>query len=317
MESMDSGSEPCIEVNEKAAGRAGVGLQRRQLLQLSPALLPAGTWAGSAPAPAGVVKPPLLLAQTPRGGLAGLDVLDLSRYLVSEKFDGVRAYWTGERLLSRQGLVLAAPPSVLARLPPQQPLDGELWMGRGRFEACSAALRRSAPREDEWQQMQYLLFELPGGAGPFSARVTRLQEIAAAADAPLLRVVPQDRVESLAALRQRLQAVLRAGGEGLMLHEADAPYFSGRHEALLKLKTHDDEDAVVIAHLPGQGRWSGLLGALRVRNAAGQEFNIGSGFSEAQRRAPPPLGSTVSYRYRGLTGSGLPRFATFVRVQEL
>jgi DNA ligase-1 len=74
---------------------------------------------------------------------------------------------------------------------------------------------------------------------------------------------------------------------------------------------------VVIAHLPGQGRWSGLLGALRVRNAAGQEFNIGSGFNEAQRRAPPPLGSTVSYRYRGLTGSGLPRFATFVRVQEL
>ncbi|MCV2420687.1 DNA ligase [Paucibacter sp. DJ2R-2] len=289
-------------------------MPRRRLLQLGSALFSAGALGAAALATAAVAKPPLLLAQTPRGGLEGLD---LSRYLVSEKFDGVRAYWTGDRLLSRQGLALAAPASVLERLPLQQPLDGELWMGRGRFEACSAALQRSQPREEEWLQIQYLLFELPGGAGPFSRRVVQLREIATAVDTPMLRVVPQEQVGSLAELRQRLQAVLRAGGEGLMLHEADAPYISGRHEALLKLKAHDDEAAVVIAHLPGQGRLSGLLGALRVRNAAGQEFNLGSGFSEAQRRAPPPLGSTVSYRYRGLTGSGLPRFATFLRVQDL
>ena len=297
-----------------AAADLQASLPRRRLLQLGSALFSTGALGAAALATAAVAKPPLLLAQTPRGGLEGLD---LSRYLVSEKFDGVRAYWTGDRLLSRQGLALAAPASVLERLPPQQPLDGELWMGRGRFEACSAALRRSQPREEEWQQIQYLLFELPGGAGPFSRRVAQLREIAAAVDTPMLRVVPQEQVGSLAELRQRLQAVLRAGGEGLMLHEADAPYISGRHEALLKLKAHDDEDAVVIAHLPGQGRWRGLLGALRVRNAAGQEFNLGSGFSEALRRAPPPLGSTVSYRYRGLTGSGLPRFATFLRVQDL
>ncbi|MCV2365596.1 DNA ligase [Paucibacter sp. DJ1R-11] len=289
-------------------------LQRRRLLQLSSTLLSVGALGAAANASTAVARPPLLLAQTPRGGLQGLD---LSRYLVSEKFDGVRAFWTGDRLLSRQGLVLPAPASVLERLPPLQPLDGELWMGRGRFEACSAALRRSQPREEEWQQIQCLLFELPGGAGPFSRRVAQLREIAAAVDTPMLRVVPQEQVGSLAELRQRLRAVLRAGGEGLMLHEADAPYISGRHEALLKLKAHDDEDAVVIAHLPGQGRLSGLLGALRVRNAAGQEFNLGSGFSEALRRAPPPLGSTVCYRYRGLTGSGLPRFATFLRVQDL
>jgi len=300
--------------DRSAAADLQAFLPRRRLLQLGSALFSAGALGAAALATAAVAKPPLLLALTPRGGLEGLD---LSRYLASEKFDGVRAYWTGDRLLSRQGLALAAPASVLERLPPQQPLDGELWMGRGRFEACSAALRRSQPREEEWQQIQYLLFELPSGAGSFSARVARLREIAAAVDTPMLRVVPQEQVGSLAELRQRLQAVLRAGGEGLMLHEADAPYISGRHEALLKLKAHDDEDAVVIAHLPGQGRWRGLLGALRVRNAAGQEFNLGSGFSEAQRRAPPPLGSTVSYRYRGLTGSGLPRFATFLRVQDL
>jgi len=315
MDALARGHDQSVDMSDTGGtGHGQACLQRRQLLQLSSALLSVGALGAAATAVAAVSKPPLLLAQTPRGGL---ERLDLSRYLVSEKFDGVRAYWTGDQLLSRQGLVLAAPASVLERLPPQQPLDGELWMGRGRFEACSAALRRSQPREEEWQQIQYLLFELPGGAGPFSTRLARLREIAAAVAVPFLRVVPQDRVGSLTELRQRLQVVLRAGGEGLMLHEADAPYISGRHEALLKLKAHDDEDAVVIAHLPGQGRLSGLLGALRVRNASGQEFNLGSGFSEAQRRAPPPLGSSVSYRYRGLTGSGLPRFATFVRVQEL
>lgn len=101
-----------------------------------------------------------------------------------------------------------------------------------------------------------------------------------------------------------------------MLHRADAAYASGRSELLLKLKPIDDSEATVIAHEPGQGRLSGMLGALRVRSPEGREFSIGSGLSEGDRRAPPPVGSLVRYRFRGLTNSGLPRFATFVRVES-
>jgi DNA ligase-1 len=38
--------------------------------------------------------------------------------------------------------------------------------------------------------------------------------------------------------------------------------------------------------------------------------------TNALRRDPPPVGSSVTYRYRDLTSSGLPRFATFVRRHE-
>jgi DNA ligase-1 len=129
-------------------------------------------------------------------------------------------------------------------------------------------------------------------------------------------VAPQDSLPDAAALQRRLAEVVAAGGEGLVLHRADAPYQVGRSDALLKLKPVQDADAVVVGHLPGQGKYQGRTGALKVRDAKGREFLIGSGLTDAQRGSPPPLGSTVSYRWRGLTRSGLPRFASLWRVRE-
>lgn len=242
--------------------------------------------------------------------------LDPSGYLVSEKLDGVRAYWDGQRLVTRHGQPIAAPAWFVARLPAQA-LDGELWMARGRFEATSAAVRRQQPQDAEWRALHYMVFELPGAEGTFEQRAAALHTLASQAAWDGLQAVQQQRVATQAALQARLAEVLRSGGEGLMLHEAAAPYQSGRQPSLLKLKPHDDDEAVVLAHLAGAGRLQGLMGALRVRNGAGQEFSIGSGFSDAQRRAPPAVGSTVTYRFRGLTNAGLPRFATFLRVQDL
>ena len=242
--------------------------------------------------------------------------VDPARYLVSEKLDGVRAYWDGQRLVTRHGQPIAAPAWFVAHLPAQA-LDGELWMARGRFEATSAAVRRQQPQDAEWRALRYMVFELPGALGTFEQRAAALQALASQAAWDGLQAVQQTRVATQAALQARLTEVVRSGGEGLVLHEAAAPYQSGRQASLLKLKPQDDDEAVVLAHVAGAGRLQGLMGALRVRNGAGQEFSIGSGFSDAQRRAPPALGSTVTYRYRGLTNSGLPRFATFLRVQDL
>jgi DNA ligase-1 len=256
--------------------------------------------------------PPLLLAQK----AAGLATLDLGRYLVSEKLDGVRAYWDGNLMFTRHGQAIAVPAWFASHLP-MRALDGELWMARGRFEATSAAVRRQSPVEDEWRALHFMVFELPGAEGTFEQRAERLRALAAAAAWDGLQAVPQARVADAAALQKRLAGVVAGGGEGLMLHEAGAPYLSGRNPVLLKLKPQDDDEAVVLALLPGEGRLKGLMGALRVRNAAGQAFSIGSGFTDAQRRTPPPVGSTITYRYRGVTASGLPRFATFLRVQEV
>lgn len=260
-------------------------------------------------APAHADTPALLLAK-----VLGPEA-DPADYLVSEKYDGVRALWDGTALRFRSGREVKAPRWFLERLP-KQPLDGELWMGRGRFEALSACVRRAAPEDAEWRQVQYMVFELPGAPGTFAERADRIAAIAAATAWPQLVAVPQVRGTDRAALRRRLQEVLRAGGEGLMLHRADAPYQTGRSDSLLKLKPLLDTEAVVVAHVPGSGKYQGLLGALRVETPEGRRFLLGTGFSDALRREPPPVGTTVTYTYRGLTASGLPRHASFLRVRE-
>ena len=254
----------------------------------------------------------MLLAQK----ATGLATLELGRYLVSEKLDGVRAYWDGSRMFTRHGQPIALPPWFATHLPARA-LDGELWMARGRFEATSAAVRRQSPADEEWRELHYMVFELPGAEGTFEQRAERLRALVAEAAWDGLQAVPQTRVADAAALQTRLASVVAGGGEGLMLHEADAPYLAGRNAALLKLKPQDDDEAVVLAQVPGVGRLKGMMGALQVRNAAGQVFSIGSGFTDAQRRTPPPVGASITYRYRGVTATGLPRFATFLRVQEV
>ena len=242
------------------------------------------------------------VGQSPRG------------YLVSEKFDGVRAVWDGQVLRFRSGRVIAAPGWFLAALP-ALPLDGELWMGRGQFDRVSGAVRKAVPDDLEWRAVKYLVFDAWGRPEPFAQRVNRLVQEVQAAKQPWLLAVAQTVVEDAAALEARLQEVISQGGEGLVLHWADAPWQAGRTEALFKLKPQADEEARVVGYQAGKGRLQGLTGALLLETPQGQRFALGAGLSDALRRNPPPLGTWVTYSYRDRTPSGLPRFASFVRVR--
>lgn len=256
-----------------------------------------------------LVAPPLLLAQSYS------DKYDPSDYLVSEKLDGVRAYWDGKHLRFRSGRLIHAPAWFTAPLP-EHALDGELWMGRQSFERLSAAVRRQPPLDAEWKNISYQLYELPNGEGSFSERIATLQARVAQADVPWLQVLSQTRVADRAALKLKLAQVVRDGGEGLMLHRADAAWQSGRSDVLLKLKQQQDAEAVIVAHEAGKGKYQGMLGAVIVMTPDGRRFRLGTGFSDTLRRTPPAIGSTVTYRYRDLTSTGLPRFASFLRVRE-
>jgi DNA ligase 1 len=250
--------------------------------------------------------PALLLAHDWRAALNPAD------HLVSEKLDGVRAYWNGQALITRGGLPIHAPAWFTQRLPPAA-LDGELWLGRRRFDEVSALVRANRPDDALWRQVSFQVFELPNAPGAFEQRAARLREIAHAHRGSPLQAVPQQRATDERALRQRLAEVVQAGGEGLMLHRADAPYLTGRNDALLKLKPLHDAEAVVVGHTAGAGRYDGMLGALEVQSPEGQRFKLGTGLSDEQRRTPPAIGSTVTYTYRDVTPSGKPRFAAFLR----
>ena len=258
---------------------------------------------------ASAAPPPVSLPEAYDGGVA------LADYWVSEKYDGVRGYWDGSRLLTRGGRRIRTPDWYTAGWP-HVPLDGELWIGRGRFDEVSGIVHRQQPEDGAWQRVRYMVFDLPAHPGTFDERLAALRDLIGRLRIDWLQLVAQFRLDSPAALEARLADIVSAGGEGLMLHRAAALRQARRSEDLLKLKAHDDAEAQVIGHEPGQGRYRGMLGALRVRTADGREFRLGTGFTDAQRRSPPPPGTWVTYRYNGLTATGLPRFARFLRVRD-
>jgi DNA ligase 1 len=241
---------------------------------------------------------------------AGIDPLG---YLVSEKLDGVRAVWDGKILRFRSGRPIAAPAWFIAKLP-MQALDGELWLGRGQFDAVSGIVRKTLPIDAEWQQVKYMVFELPQDKSKFAERVVTLRAIVQEAAFPQLQAVEQFNIANRATLQARLDDVVQSGGEGLMLHLANSLVTTGRSDVLLKLKPVQDAEAVVVGYIAGKGKYKGMTGALDVKTADGQRIKLGTGLSDAQRKLPPPIGSTITYNYRDLTPSGKPRFASFLRV---
>jgi DNA ligase-1 len=241
--------------------------------------------------------------------------LNPADFLVSEKLDGVRALWDGQALRFRSGRLIAAPDWFLAGLPAVA-LDGELWLGRRRFDVLSGFVRKDVPVDAEWREVQYQVFDLPQGSGAFAERAVRLSAVLEATQQPWLRAVAQTRVATATTLQVRLNEVVAAGGEGLVLHRADALWAPGRSDALRKLKTEPDEEGVVVGQIAGKGKYQGHMGALLLKTPEGQHFALGTGFTDALRVNPPPVGAVVTYRYRDRTVTGLPKFASFLRVRQ-
>ena len=238
--------------------------------------------------------------------------MDVTQFLVSEKYDGVRAVWDGKSFISRAGNPINAPAWFTKNFP-KTALDGELWLAHGQFDALSSAVRKDVPVDAEWRGVSYMVFELPNAEDTFEARAKRIIEIVKQANIPHLKAVKQFRVKNETELKSQLKKTVAAGGEGLMLHRADAAYVTGRSDALLKLKPLYDAEAKVIAHIAGKGKYKGKLGALLVETPEGIRFKLGTGFSDAQRANPPKIGEVVTYTYRDVTQKGKPKFASFLR----
>ena len=251
--------------------------------------------------------PALLLAEAWDGEQ---DVCD---WWLSEKLDGVRAYWNGQQFLSRQGNVFHAPAWFTADLPPF-PLDGELWLERQAFQRTVSIVRR----HDEpaaWRSIRYVVFDAPMLATPFEARLQTCRAHFDRYPAFYAEVLPQEPCHDLAHLHSELDRVTQLGGEGLMLREPASLYVTRRSATLLKVKRFHDAEARVIGHEPGAGRHRGRLGALRVELPNGVQFFVGSGFTDRQRERPPAIGTNITFRYQELSERGVPRFPTFVRVR--
>ncbi|OZN24785.1 DNA ligase [Actinobacillus seminis] len=234
---------------------------------------------------------------------------DLQGWVMSEKLDGIRGYWDGTQLFSRQNQILTPPHYFIRDFPPFA-IDGELFSQRNQFEHISSVVR--SQKDKGWEKVKLYVFDVPNANGNLFERLAILEQYLAQHPTPYIQIIPQIPIESKQQVMDYLAQVESQKGEGLVLRNPQAAYEPHRSSQILKLKTALDEECTVIAHHPGQGKFQHMLGSLTCENQRGT-FKIGSGFNLQERQNPPPIGTVITYKYRGLTQKGLPRFATYWR----
>jgi len=269
--------------------------------------------AALAPRPEGEAEqeakaPPLLLAHSWENDA------DLTGWWMSEKLDGVRAYWDGHQFLSRLGNPYLAPDWFTRGLP-ETPLDGELWGGRKEFQKTISIVRRQ-DRSDHWKKILFVVFDAPSMDAPFEERIAHGKRHLEQLASPHARALEHERCQGVEHLRTELRRVEGLGGEGLMLRKPGSRYEVGRSTTLLKVKSFHDAEARVVGHIAGAGKHKGRVGALQVSMPDGTLFAVGTGLSDAERKNPPPIGSLITYRYQELSSGGVPRFPSFVAVRD-
>ncbi|CAG22965.1 DNA ligase [Photobacterium profundum] len=240
---------------------------------------------------------------------------DITDYLVSEKLDGIRAYWNGKTLLTRSGKTIHAPSWFTGPLP-NTALDGELWVSRGKFQQVAQTVLDNKPNDDEWRSIKFMIFDLPSNSAPFEHRYQQLLNDINLTQIAHVSIVQQKIVTDITALEMQLKLLDESNGEGLMLHHRHNGYYPGRSDQLLKLKSYQDAEATVIGYTEGNGKFDNKMGALWVVTPDDITFKIGSGFKDFDRENPPAVGTTILFRYNGVTNSGIPRFARFIRIRD-
>lgn len=271
------------------------------------------------------------------------ELLKLSEYkgqnvggwLASEKLDGVRAYWDGRNLRSRNGKILAAPEAWSAHFPPFA-LDGELYTARGEFEKIQSIVMDKMPSATAWSEVKFYVFDVPEAGGGLLERLSELEKFIAKNPqaGQNLKIIKQIKVKDNVEFEAFAKQIVANGGEGAVVREPSTPYERKRSKNALKYKKFKDAECEVTAINAGTGKYAGLMGSVTckalsaavsnsdeqndelLQPASGVKFKIGSGFSDRDRANPPKIGSIITYKYQNLTAKGVPRFPVFLRVRE-
>lgn len=243
------------------------------------------------------------------------DDINVDGWLMSEKLDGVRAYWDGTKLISRGGKVFKTPVWFIKGFPPFE-IDGELWSKRGDFDNVSGIVRTQTPHEG-WEQLTYNIFEIPNQKGGLKQRLKVLETYLGDYPSNYIKIIEQTTCKDKNHLKTFLKEIEDRGGEGIVVRNPYASYINKRTSEALKVKSFDDAECEVVGHNKGKGKYKNSVGSLICKMKNEQIINIGSGLSDELRKNPPKKGIIITFKYQGLTKNGKPRFPVFLRVREL
>lgn len=235
---------------------------------------------------------------------------NITGWMMSEKLDGIRGYWDGKTLRTKHNHPIHAPKWFTKNFPPFA-LDGELWIKRGDFEQIQSIVLDDIP-SDKWKLLTYNVFEVPDAEGNFISRLAKVRPY----HDKYLKVIKQIKCKGKEHLQTFLKEIEAKGGEGVIIKNPRLDYFTGRSAQILKVKSFSDMEGEVIGYHDGKGKYKNMLGSLILRLQNGVVFNLGGGFSITQRKHPPKIGSTVTFKYYGFTKRGKPKFASYMRERK-
>jgi len=235
---------------------------------------------------------------------------NVTAWVMSEKLDGIRAYWDGNNLISRGGKIIHTPKWFIKDYP-SFPIDGELWTKRKDFEHISAIVRDKNPSK-EWREITHNIFEVPDAKGNLFERLEKVKPY----QSSIIKVIPQIKIKNKAHMQVFLKEVESKGGEGIVVRDPHTSYIGKRTSKALKVKSFLDTECKVIAVNKGKGKYIDMMGSLTCQLENKIVFKIGSGFSDEQRKTPLKVGSVITFKYKELTKYGKPRFPVYLRVRD-
>ena len=247
-------------------------------------------------------KPELLLLNNYQNDI------NVTSWYMSEKLDGVRAIWDGEKLISRSGKVFSAPRFFTKDFPKHE-LDGELWTLRDDFSNVVSIVNKKE-EHDGWNKLTYNIFEVPQARGNLLERLSTVKE------SKYIKIIKQIKVKNKEDLNQFLKTIEKKNGEGVVVRDGNLDYYVGRNNNALKVKSYIDEECKVVGYNKGQGKYEGMIGSLSCKMGNQEIIKIGSGLNDYQRQNPPKIGAIITFKYYGLTSKGNPRFPIFLRVRK-
>lgn len=253
-------------------------------------------------------KPDLLLLKSYKSDV------NVTGWLMSEKLDGVRAYWDGNKLISRSGKAFAVPTWFVKDFPPFE-IDGELWTKRGDFEHITSIVNQQMAHKG-WRVITYQIFEVPNQEGGLLKRLSVLEQWLKKNPNSFIKIIPQKSCKSAAHLKQVLDELESNGAEGLVVRDPKALYVGKRSSRSLKVKSFTDDECVVTGYTKGHGKFEGLVGALVCEWKEDKVLKIGSGLSLEDRKIPPKIGDEITFKYNGFTKYGNPKFPVFLRIRK-
>ncbi len=230
---------------------------------------------------------------------------------MSEKLDGIRAYWNGKDLLSKNGNRIHIPKELIKNYPIFH-LDGELWTKRNDFENIQSIVLDKTPTK-KWNQITYNIFEVPNQKGNFYQRIKVLENWVKTNKNTNIRIIKQIKCKNKEHLNSYLEALINEKAEGIIIKNPNISYFIGKNKNILKVKKFKDMEGKVIAI---NYNTDNKFKSLKILLNNGITFNLGGGFSNKEKINHPKIGDIVTFKYYGLTKYKKPKFASFLRIRK-